>query len=117
MLISGFAAPAAASALSEGGSGRLRIHGFLTQTVIYISDNNFYGDTDDAISFDYPEAGINGSWLIHPDPLVSGQLLYRKAGSREADDDGRVPCLLPRGRQAVRSPMAVPPGVPLRRDA
>ena len=61
MLISGFAAPAAASARSEGGSGRLRIHGFLTPTAIYTSDNNFYGDTDDAISFDYPEAGINGS--------------------------------------------------------
>jgi hypothetical protein len=80
-----FAGPTAASVLFEE-AGRFQIHGFLAQTAIYTSDNNFFGDTDDSISFDYRGAGLNGSWLIHPDFLVSGQLLYSKAGNSDADN-------------------------------
>ena len=85
-LASGPAYPGGPPSASAESAGPYQVHGFLTQSAIYTSDNNFYGETDDNLSFDYREIGLNGSWLIHPDLLVSGQLLYRKAGKTEEDD-------------------------------
>lgn len=54
-------------------------HGFVSQGYAYTSDNQFLGDSTDG-SADFTEAAINGAWDASSDLLLSGQLLYRRAG-------------------------------------
>jgi hypothetical protein len=42
--------------------GRIQIHGFATQGAVMTTDNNFYGKSDDSISFDFHEIGLNASY-------------------------------------------------------
>ena len=58
----------------------VQIHGFLSQGFIHTSDNNFFGATDDSVSTDYREIGINGSWRVFPELQLSMQIVYRDAG-------------------------------------
>jgi hypothetical protein len=58
----------------------VQIHGFLSQALIHTSDNNFFGTTDDNISEDFRELGINGSWRIIPDLQIAMQVVWRDAG-------------------------------------
>lgn len=62
----------------------VQFHGFLSQGFSYTSDNNFFGGSTEEGSFDYTEVGINGSVRAGNDLLMTGQLLYRRAGN--ADD-------------------------------
>lgn len=66
--------------------GRVQLHGFVTQGVIFTSDNNFFGDSEDG-SLDFREIGANLSWRLNPDLQVSAQLLSHRAGE---SDDGDV---------------------------
>ena len=64
----------------------LQIHGFLSQGFIHTSDNNFFGKSNDSVSTDYRELGINGSWRVIPELQLSMQVVYRDAG--KTDDLG-----------------------------
>ncbi|MBV1876776.1 MAG: hypothetical protein KUG79_03945 [Pseudomonadales bacterium] len=52
----------------------------INQGLVATSDNNFYGDSDDSISFQYTELSANGSYKINSHFRVAGQVLYRRAG-------------------------------------
>lgn len=64
----------------------VQIHGFLSQGFIHTSDNNFFGKSDDSISTDFRELGINGSWSLFPSLQVAMQLVWRDAGKTDNSD-------------------------------
>lgn len=64
----------------------VQIHGFLSQGLTHTSDNNFFGRSDDSVSFDFREIGLNGSWRVIPNLQLAVQLVYRDAG--KTDDLG-----------------------------
>jgi hypothetical protein len=57
-----------------------RVNGFLSQSAFYTSDNNFAGDSDDGVSTDFNEAGLNASLNLPANLRLSGQVLARNAG-------------------------------------
>lgn len=61
-----------------------QVHGFLSQGFILSEGNDFYGDST-AGSFEYYEAGLNGTLKLRPELSVSAQVLLRDAGP---NDDG-----------------------------
>ena len=61
----------------------VQIHGFLSQGFIHTSDNNFFGHSDDSISTDFRELGINGSWSLFPNLQVAMQVVWRNAGKTD----------------------------------
>jgi hypothetical protein len=64
----------------------VQIHGFLSQGMTITSDNNFFGNSDDSVSFDFRELGLNGSWRIIPELQISAQVVYRDAGLTDNSD-------------------------------
>jgi len=72
---------------AEGFQARksLQIHGFVSQAYILSSENNFFGESEDG-SFDFRELGLNASFRLRPDLLLSAQLLSRRAGTRGNED-------------------------------
>lgn len=62
-----------------------QVHGFLSQGYILSEGNDFYGDSTRG-SWEFYEAGLNGTLKPLPDLLVSAQLLLRDAGP--TDDGG-----------------------------
>ena len=74
--------PAAAVELGE----TVQMHGFLSQSLVYTSDNRVGGDSDDGIGSEMREIGGNLSWRPAPDWLISGQALARWAGESDAGD-------------------------------
>lgn len=74
--------PAAAQELGDG----VQAHGFVSQSLVYTSDNNVGGDSDDGIATDLRELGANLSWRVDPDWLISAQALARWAGSSDEGD-------------------------------
>ncbi|EXI88414.1 MAG: hypothetical protein AW11_02034 [Candidatus Accumulibacter regalis] len=67
--------------------GDLQLHGFFSLTLVNTSNNNFFGPSDDQISNEFSEVGVNASWRLTPDVQLSGQLLSHRAGGT---DDGQV---------------------------
>lgn len=61
----------------------VQIHGFLSQGFLHTSDNNFFGKTDDSISTDFRELGLNGSWNMLPDLQLAMQVVWRDAGDTD----------------------------------
>lgn len=57
-----------------------QVHGFLAQSAFYTSNNNFFGSSDDGISTDFTEAGLNASVLLFGNLRIAGQALSRNAG-------------------------------------
>lgn len=64
-----------------------QIHAFAAQNAIITSANNLFGDTENRVSFDFREVGVNGSWRPRNDILLAAQGTYRLAGNT---DDGSV---------------------------
>jgi hypothetical protein len=64
----------------------IQAHGFITQSIVYTSDNNFGGESDDNLAWDLRELGANLSWRPNSDWLVSGQVLARWAGETDTGD-------------------------------
>ena len=58
---------------------RLQVHGFASQAVVQTSDNRYFGDSS-STSFDFTELGLNVSYQVSNEIVVSGQLLSRRAG-------------------------------------
>lgn len=67
----------------------LQIHGFLSQGFIHTSDNNFFGKSDDSISTDFRELGINASYSLLPELQIAMQVVWRDAGKTD-DSDVRI---------------------------
>lgn len=61
----------------------VQIHGFLSQGFLHTSDNNFFGNSDDSVSTDFRELGLNGSWKILTDLQVAMQVVWRDAGDTD----------------------------------
>jgi hypothetical protein len=60
-----------------------QVHGFLAQTAFYTSDNNLHGQSDDALSTDYNEAGINGAWKLLSSFRLAAQFTARNDGNSD----------------------------------
>ena len=75
--------------LANSSDDTFQYNGVFTQGAVYTSDNNFYGQSDDSISFDFTELSLNASYRVSPRIRLAGQVLYRHAGdiSDEADID------------------------------
>ncbi len=58
----------------------LTLHGFFTQNGIYTSDNNMYGHSEDSLSPEFTEAGLNVFYTPFEKVSFSAQALYRNAG-------------------------------------
>ena len=89
LLLAGLLGASAAAADSLGDSfadTRYRIQGFAAQTLISSTNNNFFGESRDAVSTDFTEIGLQGFWLPLDALQLSGQILYRQAG--ESDQEG-----------------------------
>lgn len=56
-----------------------QIHGFAAQGFNWSDGNNYFGNSRRG-SFDYFETGVNGTVVLAPHLLASGQLLLREAG-------------------------------------
>ncbi|NRB40249.1 MAG: hypothetical protein HRU20_17580 [Pseudomonadales bacterium] len=59
---------------------RLQWNGVFNQGLTHTSDNNFYGDSANGISLEFTEFITNGSYKIHKNFRLAGQVLYRRAG-------------------------------------
>jgi hypothetical protein len=57
----------------------IQLHGFLSQGLVWTSDNRWYGDSPDTSS-EFTEVGINASIRPVPKLLISAQVLSRIAG-------------------------------------
>ncbi|MCG6942702.1 MAG: hypothetical protein LJE69_15795 [Thiohalocapsa sp.] len=79
-------APLAAGA---GLPQSLQIHGFAALNPISTSGNNYFGKTDDTVSLEFWELGLNASWRPLTDLLISAQVASRRAG----DEDQGTPRL------------------------
>jgi len=75
-------APAQALDLSD----TVQMHGFISQSAVYTSQNRIAGSQPGRTGWDMREIGANLSWRPDADWLVSGQLLSRRAGN--ADNGG-----------------------------
>ncbi|MEC4746912.1 hypothetical protein [Methylomicrobium sp. Wu6] len=64
----------------------VQVHGFLSQGFIHTSDNNFFGHSNDSLSTDFRELGINGSWSVSPDLQLAMQVVWRNAGQTDEGD-------------------------------
>jgi len=62
--------------------GRIQLHGFASQALVFTTDNNFYGDSEHG-SADFTELGINASMQLFPKVRAAGQLLSRHAGNMD----------------------------------
>ena len=67
--------------------GNLQVHGFASLTLVNTTDNNFFGQSDDRISKDFSELGVNASWRLTPGLQLAAELLSHRAGGT---DDGGV---------------------------
>lgn len=64
----------------------LQVHGFITQSFLLTSENNFFGNSKDNGTFDFRELGLNASLRPLPELLLSTQVLYRDAGASGNDN-------------------------------
>jgi hypothetical protein len=74
-----FCSAAAAQGLGEG----IQAHGFISQSLVYTSDNDVGGGSNDNLATDMRELGANLSWRASPDWLISAQALARWAGETD----------------------------------
>lgn len=75
-------APAAgAYDLDLGSTGRINIHGFITQGYMGTTDNNFYGKTDDGGSFQFNERAINFTSQVSDRLSMGFQVFSRDLGN------------------------------------
>lgn len=71
-----------------GREHSLKVHGFLSQGVLYSSHNNYYGESTE-FSHELTELGINFRYAPLPATVFSAQLVSRRAGELY-DSDPRI---------------------------
>lgn len=67
----------------DWADGKGQVHGFFSQGMVATSDNNFYGDSADGVSWDFREIGLNASYRATPGILLSAQVMSRRAGEMD----------------------------------
>lgn len=70
-----------AAIADETNSQALQFHGFIAQGMIDADGSN-YINTDEALSFELTEIGINASYQLSSDLRVAGQAVYLNGGNR-----------------------------------
>jgi len=65
----------------------IQVHGFAQLNPISTTANNVFGKTENSLSLEFWELGINGSWRPTNNLLLSAQLASRRAG---LEDDGAI---------------------------
>ncbi|MEJ1961229.1 MAG: hypothetical protein WDO56_06680 [Gammaproteobacteria bacterium] len=80
------AVPAVLGACAPAFAVEYQVHGYAAQGFVYSSDNNIFGDSSSG-SWDYYEAGLNGSVQVRPNLIFSAQAAIRDAG---ISDDGSL---------------------------
>lgn len=65
----------------EFNEGKIQVHGFLSQGLVSTSHNRFNGNSEDHVSSDYREIGLNASYRARPDLQLSAQLIHLDAGN------------------------------------
>ncbi len=68
------------------GSDSFQFNGFISQGLLWTSDNQLFGDSK-AGSLDFGELALNASYEVTPRLRAAGQVLSRRAG---ATDDGQL---------------------------
>ncbi|BFM13895.1 hypothetical protein R50073_00780 [Maricurvus nonylphenolicus] len=63
-----------------------QLSGFFTQGINTTSDYNFFGDSDDSVSTDYSEAGINLTHFLNDKIRFTAQLAYRNSNVLDEDE-------------------------------
>ena len=63
-----------------------QIHVFVSQGYFLTSANKVFGTSDQDGSFDFTEAGLNGSWRPFPKWQIASQVLFRRAGAGHDKD-------------------------------
>jgi len=81
------AAAAFASGTAAKLTDRIQLHGFLSQSALHTSDNNFYGDSDDGVSTAANEAGLNAMLKLTDQLRLNAQAITRNGGK---SDHGEV---------------------------
>ncbi|MDD2832570.1 MAG: hypothetical protein PHD12_01010 [Methylotenera sp.] len=77
--------PGAAGAISLL-DGNLQVHGFVSQGMVNTTGNNFLGDSEDSISYDFREIALNASYLVRPELQFSAQVMSHRAGESDNGD-------------------------------
>lgn len=62
---------------------RYQLYGFLTQGAFYARGNNYFGQNDGRLGFDFREVGLGGNYSLRPAHRVAGLLLSRNAGATD----------------------------------
>lgn len=65
----------------------VRWDGYISQSIIHTTDNNFFGESDDSVSLDFTEIELLLSTTFLRDFQFSGSLLSRRAGE---SDNGEI---------------------------
>ena len=60
-------------------------HGYLSQGLVYTSDNQFFGDSEN-VSFELTDVAVGANWRPTPRLQLAAQALYRQAGGTSRDD-------------------------------
>ena len=61
----------------------LQLHGFASQGLISTTHNNFFGPSENSVSSEFTELGVNVSYRPNPDLQLSAQALSRRAGETD----------------------------------
>jgi hypothetical protein len=70
---------------SHAANSDLKWHGYVSQGLIYTSDNSFYGDSED-VSWEFTDIALGANWRPFPRLQLSAQAIYRQAGATSRDD-------------------------------
>ncbi len=87
MVLYGLLAPALAYSGESFVDNKLRFSGFISQAIIYTDHNNFFGESEEQINWDYREIGALVTAAPTDNLYFSVQLLARKAGQ---NSDGSI---------------------------
>jgi hypothetical protein len=68
------------------GDDNWQVSGFFTQGINSTSDYNFFGDSDDSLSTDYTEAGINFTRFLNDNIRFTTQVAYRNSNTLDEDE-------------------------------
>jgi len=93
ILLLGMAFSGNVGAIEQGQTGKVDIHGFITQGYIWTDENNFMADTEGNGTFQFNEAGINFASDVSERLRLGVQFIARdfgKAGNKEVTIDWAV---------------------------
>lgn len=82
--IAAIALPFMVQVADAGETKDVQIHGFAALNPISTTANNFFGSTEDSVSLQFWEIGLNASWRPRTDLLFAAQVTSRRAGEEDS---------------------------------